>query len=82
MAGSYAAIVDSKGRFAGAALVETGGDTEELARDCYGMVQWLADRLAAAAGGHKDEWIEQAALNSREGLAIGGTSDGDDEPDE
>jgi phage terminase Nu1 subunit (DNA packaging protein) len=78
MAGSYAALTDRQGRYAGAGLVEDGGDAEEMARDCYGMIQWLADRLAAAAGGHKDSWIEQAALNSREGLAIGGVSDDGD----
>jgi hypothetical protein len=74
MAGSYAGITDEHGHYDGAGGID-GGDAEELARDCYGMIQWLADQLATAAGGHKDEWIERAAAHSPEGLRLGGLSD-------
>lgn len=79
MAGSYSSITDDRGRFAGAGNIENGGDAEELARNLFGMVQWLASSLAEAAGNHKDHWIEQASAHAQEGVVIGGTADEEDD---
>ena len=79
MAGSWGHITDDDGSLLPGGkildMLDTGGDVVEAFEECYGMVQWLADRLAAATGGVRRDWIEQAEANYREGLEIGG-SDG------
>ena len=81
MAGSYSHITDDAGRFAGAGLIDNGGDAYEALEECYGMIWWLADQVAAMRW--HDEQVEptreqtidiirQAVANYRDGLEIGG----------
>lgn len=83
MAGGWSSITTEKtGRYYGAGILE-GGDVEEFAEHVFGMVWYLAGRLGtqeAVEGPELREvalrWIGTAEENWREGLALGGRSDG------
>lgn len=66
---------DSDGSFP---LIENMGDAVEALEECYGMVQWLAQRLAEAnvnpiIGPLFDRayWIDQAQRFYRQGYELG-----------
>lgn len=95
MAGSWMHMTTADGRlrnnetFNG--MLENGGDCYEAAEECYGMVQYLADTLAAmtrVGGGMfvfktREQLIGEARANYQSGLAIGGVQEeGEDEPDD
>lgn len=43
MAGSYGHVVNDKGQFIGAELLENVGDMQEAAEEMYGMIWYLAN---------------------------------------
>jgi len=75
VAGSWGSVTDEQGRYYGAGTME-GGDVEEFAEQAYGMVTWLAYQLASRYGGTVQAFIADAERNWREGLRMGGRSDG------
>jgi hypothetical protein len=90
MAGSWKHMTTDDGRlrnnesFHG--MLDTGGDVYEAAEECYGMVQYLADRLVqlTRTGGAmfvqrtRPELIEEARNNYQRGLELGGVQTEDE----
>jgi len=83
MAGSWNHIVTKTGKFGGTRLIENLGDAYEALEECYGMIQWLAEQLAAARVTSPDSpsggkiaprawWIGMAERHCKDGLVIGG----------
>lgn len=76
MAGSWAHMTTKSGElrnnesFCG--MVENLGDAYEVAEECFGMVQWLAERLTYCALEDRQHWIELAQKHYRVGLSLGG----------
>lgn len=79
MAGSWKHTVTKRGKLRKRAqllsMLETrSGDVYEYAEEAYGMVWWLATKLAATAadrygqGLTPAEWVEQARVNYEQGL--------------
>jgi hypothetical protein len=56
-------------------LLENGGDCYEASEQCFGMVQWLAERLANHAGESREYWIGRAEKHYKHGLEIGGVEE-------
>lgn len=85
MAGSWDHITTDDGKFRNvtfAQLIENLGDAHEAAEECYGMVWWLADQLAAVLRtlpGNVPipvpELIRTAQDHYRDGLRLGGTEE-------
>lgn len=80
MAGSYNHCVDDQGRLRSPMqlndMLENGGDVYEAVEEMYGMIWWLADRLAAAPAEFtnfsRDDpavMVEHACEYYRDGLA-------------
>ena len=76
MAGGWGSVTDEQGRYCGAGTMDTGGDVEEFAEQVFGMVTWLAHKLAGATGSTVEACISDAGDHWREGLRMGGRSDG------
>jgi hypothetical protein len=86
MAGSWNHMTTKSGKFRSnetfTDLIENGGDAYEAAKECYGMVQYLASRMSRAVIGPdgpqaeldilRKSLIEEAQANYKEGLKIGG----------
>lgn len=84
MAGSWNHMTSRTGKllsntnFTG--MVENLGDAYETAEECYGMVWWLADRVAGLLDPTPDgpprefvrDIVKQAEANYQDGLKIGG----------
>ncbi len=86
MAGGWMSITDRQGRFTGARTIETGGDAEEMARDVFGMMWWLAAQLAVQETIESPvmravalRWISVATEHVTEGAMLGGLAEGDAE---
>ena len=78
MAGSWGHITDEQGRFAGTRLIENLGDAYEALEQCYGMIVWLAEMLAAEDyHGERRAIIAEAEKNYKHGLGIGGRNERD-----
>lgn len=55
--------------------IENLGDAYEAAEECYGMIQWLADRIARVYAGEQSQrqyWVDEAVKHYLEGLRLGG----------
>ena len=83
MAGSWAHMTGRTGKFLSnenfCGMVENLGDAYEAAEECYGMVWWLADRVAQFELGHSDVSrdevlgvIRRAVAHYEAGLRLGG----------
>ncbi|EQM74877.1 hypothetical protein [Microbacterium maritypicum] len=74
MAGSWMHSVTDDGRLLSdvdlAAMLETGGDVWEYAEEAYGMVWFLAAAVSPAGGRTPKEWVEEARIRYREGIAL------------
>lgn len=81
MAGSWNHMVTGSGKlrnnetFTG--MIENGGDAYEAAEQCYGMIWWLAEALAAVQDGTRGrarilDVIGQAREHYKDGLRLGG----------
>ena len=74
MAGSYKHVVDKDGKLLRSQdlvkMLETwSGDVYEFAEEAYGMIWWLADRLANEACDYPPEdYVEIARQSYKEGL--------------
>lgn len=53
-------------------MIENPGDAYGAAGECFGMVYWLADQAAAATGGARTDFVQQAVAHYKEGLRLGG----------
>lgn len=61
-------------------MVENLGDAYETAEECFGMIWWLADALAATGRPAGEDpgreevllWIRQAEDHYQDGLKLGG----------
>lgn len=84
MAGSWEHMTTRSGKlrsnetFTG--MIENLGDAYEAAEQCYGMVQFLAERLAGLDTEpcrlSRQEWIGEAREYYRTGLKLGGVQRG------
>ena len=86
MAGSWDHITTDDGKFRSQTftdLIENLGDAHEAAEECFGMVQYLADRLALASGAggrnsvaaDRRRFIREAEKHYKDGVALGGTEE-------
>jgi hypothetical protein len=71
MAGSWGHIVTRKGKFQGTRLLDNLGDCYEALEECYGMVQWLAEQIAAETVSDRQTVIEDAQKNWQAGMRLG-----------
>jgi hypothetical protein len=75
MAGSWQHMTTKSGKLRNnesfCDMIENLGDAYEAAEECYGMIQWLADRLSATTGSIQTDFIRQAEERYKEGLQIG-----------
>jgi hypothetical protein len=56
-------------------MIENLGDAYEAAEECYGMVWYLAARLAAIHAGEQGQaryWVKAAEEHYQDGLRLGG----------
>jgi len=78
MAGSWGHITTDDGNFRSDTFwdgIENLGDAWEASQMCFGMVQFLASKLALAGEFTREEWVEMAEESWKEGLRIGGTEE-------
>jgi hypothetical protein len=81
MAGGWGHMTNDDGTpydstFGNGSMLENGGDVTEALQQCYGMIWWLADTVADAAGRPDNRapalaWIRRAQAGHRDGIRLG-----------
>jgi hypothetical protein len=73
MGGSYHHVVADDGQLLSnlevVGMLETGGDVFEAVEQMYGMIWWLASKLAVAEGSDAASLVAAAVTNFKAGLA-------------
>jgi hypothetical protein len=62
-------------------MLENGGDVYEAVEEMYGMIHWLATRLADATGTPKADLVAEAQRQWVDGVVMGGRRDTEMEPE-
>ena len=79
MAGSYGHVVDDEGLLMVSrdvnGMLENGGDVYEAVEEMYGMIHWLATRLADATGTLRADVVAEARRQWVDGVVLGGRRD-------